>query len=82
MDAKQIKLLKSKKGSIISDSIIFFMALIVLAVMFNPLTVFIGIGASAINGTPNGDLTVVIMYLLPLFFLLLFVVWFIQSISR
>ncbi len=83
MDVKQIKLLKSKKGeNVISVSILFFMALLVLAVMFSPLTVFIGIGADAINDTPNGGFTAVVMYLLPLFFLLLFVVAYISSITK
>lgn len=78
----EVKLTHSKKGNIIPTSIMFFLALLVLAVMLVPMQAFIGIGVNATNGTPNGSLVAVIFYLYPLFVLLMFIAAFAYSISH
>ena len=82
MDERQMNLTHSKKSNIITTSVMFFIALLVLAVMLVPMTTFIGIGVNATNGTPNGNLTGVIFYLYPLIVLLLFIAAYAYSILR
>lgn len=72
----------NKKGNMIATTIMFFLALCVLAVILSPLTFFIGLGVNATNGTSNGSMIAVIFNFYPLFLLLMFIVAYAAAIAK
>lgn len=81
MVARPLSMAYSKKANIIPITIIFFLALCVLSVILAPMLFFIGIGASAVNGTTNGDLMIVEFYFIPFFLLTMFIVAYAKALS-
>ena len=84
MGARAVKMIwtHSKKANIIPTTIMFFLALCVLAIILSPLTFFIGVGVNATNGTANGSLIAVIFNFYPLFLLLMFILAYAASIAK
>lgn len=82
MDKRTVNLTHSKKGGIIPTTIMFFLALCVLAIIFQPMMFFISIGVNATNSSPNGSLMAIEFYFIPLFLLTMFIFAFAAEIAR
>lgn len=75
-------LTQSKKGNIIPTTIVFFLALCILAIILIPMQFFIGLGVNATSSNPNGNIIAVIFNFYPLFLLLMFTLAYASSVAR
>lgn len=69
------KALKDKKGQVIIVSLLFFfVALVIVSILLEPIMLFVEVGVNATNTSNHADLIATLMRYIPVFIVLVLVV--------